>query len=195
MMDEGNQNLINMVFAALFQARSAFLPQEKVAQFNKEVADVFLKKAVKEQENVGLQTFCIEKAISFIIDEENLKLCSSWINEGKIKVGGEELKCEFTPEHKYSIIKSYCASKAFTLDEKNALKAKVFENDTSDKAKNVQEVCESILPDADLKAKIWEEVTNIDSQEGLMKMKIKMSGFFQREQQLDLIEPYFEKFY
>lgn len=54
MIDEKNQNLINGVFIALQLARTNFLPQDKVTQFNKEVAEFFLKKAQREQDNEGL---------------------------------------------------------------------------------------------------------------------------------------------
>lgn len=77
--DEPNQNLINGAFTALYSARTAFLPQDKVKDFNKEVANFFLKKAVKEQESQGLQQFCLEKAITFGIDKESLTLFANWI--------------------------------------------------------------------------------------------------------------------
>ena len=88
----------------------------------------------------------------FIIDAENLKLCRTWIENGKITVGGTDLKCELTNEHKYSVIKTYCASKAFTDEEKASLQEKVFAGDDTDKAKNVKEVCDYIYPKAELKA-------------------------------------------
>jgi hypothetical protein len=69
-----------------------------------------------------------------LYDEENLKLAGSWIESGKITINGVELKTPLTPEHKYAIIKSYCTSKSFSVEQKNALKAKAFENDTSDKS-------------------------------------------------------------
>ena len=63
-----------------------------------------------------------------------MKLAASWIENGKITIGGIELKTNLTPEHKYAIIKSYTSSKHFTTEQKSSLKAKAFEGDTSDKA-------------------------------------------------------------
>ena len=54
MIDEKNQNLINTVVVGLMAARSTFLPSELEPEFTHEVAEFFLKKAVKEQENSGL---------------------------------------------------------------------------------------------------------------------------------------------
>ena len=133
MIDEKNQNLINTAYVALALAVNSYIPISKTDSFCKEVADFSLRKALKEQENTGLQMFCIDKALQFLYDEENLKLAASWIENGKISINGVELKTALTPEHRYAIIKSYFSSKHFTVEQKNALKVKAFENDTSDK--------------------------------------------------------------
>lgn len=159
--------MINGAFVAVHAARTTFLPTEKVAPFNKDVAEFFLIKALKEQANQGLQIFCLEKAINFGNDKENLVLFASWIKDGKIVIKSEELKSELTSEHKYAIILTYYASPEFTLDEKKALKEKTFENDKSDRAIKIQERCEYSLPDAELKAKLWQEITNLDSKDGV----------------------------
>ena len=48
MMDEPNQNLINAVYMSLVSAQTMYLPPENIERFNKEVADFFLRKALKE---------------------------------------------------------------------------------------------------------------------------------------------------
>ena len=106
-----------------------------------------------------------------------------------------ELKTTFTPEHRYAIIKSYCSSKHFSLEQKNALKSKAFENDTSDKSHQVQKVCEYSLPDSALKAKLWAELTDLESKDSILESQQKIGGFWSRYQQVDLIEPYFEQYY
>ena len=144
---------------------------------------------------MGLQQFCVDKALSFLYDQANLRLAASWITNGKINVDGEELKTALTPEHKYSIIKSYYSSKHFTIEEKEALKVKAFEGDASDKGQNVQKGCGYSLPEAELKAKLWAELVNLDSTDSILESQLKIGGFWNRYQQFDLIEPYFEKYY
>ena len=78
--------------------------------------------------------FCIDKALMFLYDQDNLKLAASWIQNGKITVEGESLLTVLTPEHRYAIIKSIYSSPYFTMEEKQTLKSKAFENDNSDKA-------------------------------------------------------------
>ena len=51
-----------------------YLPPENVQKFNKEVADFFLKKARKEKVDKKLQIFCLDKALGFTFDEDNLKM-------------------------------------------------------------------------------------------------------------------------
>lgn len=61
-------------------------------------------------------------------------MAATWIENGNISIGGVELKTQLTPEHRYSIIKTYTSSKHFTQEQKDALKVKAFEGDTSDKS-------------------------------------------------------------
>lgn len=116
MIDEKNQNLINTAYTALALAVNSYIPIASNDAFCKSVADFSLKKAHKEQENPSLQSFCIDKALMFLYDEENLKLAASWIEAGKILINGDELKTPLTPEHRYAIIKSFTSSKYFTTE-------------------------------------------------------------------------------
>ena len=50
------------------------------------------------------------------------------------------------------------------------------------------------LPDPDVKAKIWAEITDPNNTESLYMKRAKLAGFYSYEQ-LDIVEPYFDKFY
>jgi len=76
MLDEQNQNLINAVYMALVSAQSVFLPPENVQKFNKEVADFFVHKALREKSDKKLQIFCLDKAFGFMYDQENLDMAA-----------------------------------------------------------------------------------------------------------------------
>ncbi len=105
------------------------------------------------------------------------------------------MKSTLTPEHKYSIIKSIYSSTYFTKEEKECLKAKAFEGDNSDKAHQVQKVCDFALPEPSLKERLWTELTDFESKDPVLTSQLKIQGFWNRYQQLDLIQPYFEKYY
>lgn len=102
---------------------------------------------------------------------------------------------KLTPDQKHQICKSFFASAHFNLDTKKALLSKALEGDSSDKAKNVAKVCEWSLPDPLLKQKLWDEITDASTTDSLMDIRLKISGFWQRQQQLDLISPYFDRYY
>lgn len=195
LLDEKNQNLINAVWGALVKAQTNYLPQETISKFNKDVTDFFFRKAKKETEDKALQMFCIDKAMPFVTEEEHLRLTSGWLKEGVIEIDGTKLGCELTNEHKYAILKKFYASPVFSLDEKKALKNKTFESDDSDAGRKVAKICEYSLPEAALKEKLWNEMTDLNSGDSLSEATLKMAGFFQRRSQLELITPYFEKFY
>lgn len=122
---------------ALIQATKEFLPPENVQKFNKEVADFFLQKALKEKEDGKLQLFCLDKAFGFMYDEENLVNASQWIALDKVVINGETLEVELTPDQKYQILKHYYASSSFNNDQKKELKEIIFKGDDSDKGKKV----------------------------------------------------------
>ena len=88
----------------------------------------------------------------------------------------------------------YWSSSDFTMEQKRTLKDKIFEGDISDKGSNVQKVLEWSLPDPQLKAKLWAEITDQNSTDSLIETRLKIEGFW-RKSQLDLIEPYIEKYY
>lgn len=52
----------------------------------------------------------------------------------------------------------------------------------------------ALIPTAESKAKIWEEVTDVNSTESIYKRAAKMGGFYSYKQ-LDIVRPYFDKFF
>ena len=71
---------------------------------------------------------------------------------------------------------------------------KITGDDNSDIAINTRARCIAGLPDAAIKAKVWAEITDLNSQESLYVRNAKISGFYSWDQ-LDIIAPYFEKYY
>ena len=194
-MSENNQNLINALANAFLLAKNTYLPPETVPKFNKETADFFLEKAQKDKDNESLLKFCINTALNFTKGSTHLELVSSWITTGQVKVNDEVLPMTLDPKQKYEILKSYWASSQFTLDQKKELRDKALESDDSDAAVQVKKVLDWILPDSDLKKRLWEDITESQSKESLMDLRLKMQGFMAGREQKDLIQPYSEKYY
>lgn len=98
-----------------------------------------------------------------MVDDDNLKLAAQWLRDGKVTINGIELKSSLKPDHKYAIIKLIYSSRGFTDKEKNELRTITFEGDATDKAHSVQKMCDNSLPSAELKAKIWTQLTDLTS--------------------------------
>lgn len=163
MMDEKNQNLINTFYRALVEAQKLYLPIDNLQEWNKGVADFFLKKALKEKGNKSLQLFCIDKAIEFMFDQENLTIASGWITAGKIEISGETLDVEVTVDQKYAILKSIYASPLFELEKKKEIREIIFKEDKSDAGVKIQHLCDHSLPDPVEKERIWAEIVDMNS--------------------------------
>ena len=126
-----------------------YLPPENIQLFNKEVADFFIRKALKERDDRKLQMFCIDKAFGFLYDEENLKMAASWVTVGKIHILGESLDIDLTLDQRLAFIKNYYAAPFFDTDTKKEMKELIFAHDDSDKGKNIQMLCDQSLPDVE----------------------------------------------
>lgn len=137
---------------------------------------------------------CIEKAIAYISSKENLTVAAKWLEDEKVSVDGEELKCVLRPVFTYMIIKKYWASSDFSLEQKQALRDKLFAKDDSDAANECKKVIEWSLPDEKLKEQLWNEITDAETKDPLKESKLKMEAFMKIASQPDLMKPYYEKY-
>jgi len=168
LMEEQNQNLINALVGSLLQCQLGYIEPSAVEKFNHETFEFFSKKAQKSEGS--LKTFCIEKAISFLHSKAHLELTSEWILKPQDTLS-------LTPAQKYAVLKMYCASSEFTKEQKEALKESVLKDDNTDEAKIVAKACELILPEAELKEKLWAEIIDPETKEPQKDLMQKMVCF------------------
>ena len=67
-------------------------------------------------------------------------------------------------------------------------------DDQSDLTENCRATCLAGLPDPEVKARVWAEITDPNNTDSLYRRSAKMTGFYSANQ-LDIIEPYFDKFF
>jgi hypothetical protein len=91
-------------------------------------------------------------------------------------------------------LKAYFASKDFSQQEKDILRAKVLSGPETEETKLLAKVIQASQPDASIKQLLWTQFTDPCSEEPQKDLMAKMKCFFNRSH-LDLIEPYFTKFY
>ena len=66
-------------------------------------------------------------------------------------------------------------------------------DDKSDIAENYRASCLAALPDPEFKAKIWQEISDIDSEDSLCMLQAKMNAFYRNDEELTAL--YEEKFF
>lgn len=79
-------------------------------------------------------------------------------------------------------------------EAKLVLLEKTLGDDKSDIAQNTRDTCMALLPTPESKAQVWQAITDVTSTESIYKRSAKMGGFYSYKQ-MDLIKPYFEKFF
>lgn len=126
-------------------------------------------------------------------DSEHTNLALSWIKTGKIIIDKSEI-CSIEPGHKYAFLKSFFKSRDHSKGEKELLMHRLLGKDQSPSAEACRAQCEASLPDQASKAKVWSEITDPGSPDSPIEKAAKMEGFYS-EEQLDLCEPYFDKFF
>jgi len=135
----------------------------------------------------------VDQLFGFLSSQENIQTALGWLESGKITAGDEQL-FEIQKKHKWAILKALFRSKHFATDIKMELLEMTLGEEKSDLALQTRATCMASLPDPDVKATIWAEITDPDSTESLYMRSAKINGFMSFEQ-LDLCEPYFDKFF
>ncbi len=67
-------------------------------------------------------------------------------------------------------------------------------DEKSDIVENVVATCMSLMPAEERKAKVWGQITDLNSQESLFVKTARMEGFYNFKQ-MEMIRPYFDEFF
>jgi aminopeptidase N len=134
-----------------------------------------------------------DSLFGFVSKKEHLDLCLEWAQSAQVTLNGAAVY-ELKQSHKHRILKVMHMSPSKMAEEKAAMLELIIGEDKSDLAENLRATCFSALPSAECKAQVWAEITNPNSTESLYMRRAKMGGFYSWDQ-MDLIEPYFDKFF
>ena len=126
----------------------------------------------------------------------HLKLAEQWLETGTIfrDAATKAEVFKLGKKHQYSILKKLFEEPTVEHATKLALLEKVLGEDKSDIAQNTRDTCMALLPSAEGKAQVWAAITDVTSTESIYKRGAKMGGFYSYKQ-MDLISPYFDKFF
>lgn len=115
----------------------------------------------------------VDQLFGFLSAEANIRSALMWLEQSKIMVGDQNLY-DLQKSHKMSILRLLFKSKYFGLDQKMALLESTLGDDKSDLAENCRASCMAGLPDAEVKAQIWAEITNPSSKDSVYVKSAKM---------------------
>ena len=175
---------------------SYYIPSQFVIEKRKIMFNVLLGLLAQPHIDHSTKIPIVDNLFAFLSDLENLNLAKLWLENGVV-FNNLETKAELFKlgtKHRYSILKKIFEEPSIPVPEKHELLAKVIGDDKSDIAENTKETCIALIPTAENKAHVWEQLTDTNSTESIYKRGAKMGGFYSWKQ-LDLIRPYFDKFY
>ena len=173
-----------------------YIPTQFVAEKKKAMFETLLNLLVSEHIEQTTKIPIVDNLFGFLSDIAHLQLAQQWLDTGIIFAdpATKTKLFELGKTHKFSILKKIFEEPSLPLDLKHQLLEKTLGDDKSDLAQNARETCLALIPTAESKAALWASITDVNSTDSNYKRGAKMSGFYSYKQ-LDLVRPYFAKFY
>ena len=135
---------------------SAYLPLEVVGEKKDALFNTLLTLLQKDGVN---KDPIVDQLFGFLSSKENIQAALGWLETGKITVGDAALY-DITKNHKHTILKQLFASKHFQTTDKMELLEMTLGDEKSDLADRTRATCMASLPDPNVKAQIWKDLTD-----------------------------------
>lgn len=138
-----------------------YLPVDVSAEKKQSLFDILVQLLQKE----GLvKDPIVDMIFSFLSHKEHIQNALGWLETNKITVGDASLY-ELNPSHRRSILRCLFESRHFEYETKMEMMEMVLSDDKSDQADRCRAACISSLPDPEVKAKVWAEITDPNSKD------------------------------
>lgn len=145
------------------------------------------------QSNNLTKDVIVDQLFCFLSSEERFWTAYRWVKMSTIYIRGQAVY-HLRPRQKYEFLKSFFKSRHFYQEKKLDLMQIVLGNDISILAEKIRAACLSSLPIPEVKARIWQEIIDPNTQDSHVQRNAKMAEFYSNNQ-LDLVKPYFAKFF
>lgn len=174
---------------------NSYLPMNKVNECKTQLFDCLLDMLTKGPEP-SVKNPIVQNIFNFICSKEQIQLAQSWIDSGFIHTSTDTNTSlnELTPADKRKILKTLCQSTQIATETKQAVIEKVLGDDKSDVAKKTRLGCEACFATKENKDKLWETFIDEKTELSIQDREAMISGFCSWDQ-LELCEPYFDKYY
>ncbi len=159
---------------------SYYIPTQYVIEKRKVMFNVLLGLLANPHIDNSTKIPIVDNLFAFLSDLEHLNLAKLWLENGSVfqNVDTKAELFKLGTKHRYSILKKVFEEPSIATAEKHELLAKVIGEDKSDIAENTKETCIALIPTAENKAHIWEQLTDTNSTESIYKRAAKMGGFY-----------------
>ena len=184
------EQILSVCLANLKGLIAYYVPLELVAEKKDVLFNTLVTLLSKEGVN---KDAIVDQLFGFLSSKENIQAALGWLETGKITVGDAQL-FDITKSHKHTILKMLFRSKDFSTTDKMELLEMTLGDEKSDLGDRTRATCMASLPDPAVKATIWDELTDPANTESKKMKEAKMAGFYSMNQ-IDILAPYFEKFY
>ena len=135
--------------------------------------DTLLNLLTRPEIDDSIKVPIVDNLFSFLSDVKHLELAQAWLESGVITLEGKEV-FKLSTKHKYSIMVRIFEEPSVSGEVKANLLEKTLGDDKSDMAQNIRETCTAILPKEDVKASIWQQITDVTSTDSIYKREAKM---------------------
>ena len=121
----------------------------------------------------------MDSLFAFVSRKDHVDLCLTWLETGHITAGADGAKLyELKQVHKHSILRKLFGSRDFEAEFKHATLDKIVGEDKSDLVENLRASCQAAMPDAQIKAQVWKDISDPHSTESLYSRVAKMGCFY-----------------
>lgn len=187
---EDSSYVLSGMFLYLDSCVDSFCPDNKYAAYKSKAFDVVYKMLLKETEQdsiVKLQA----KLVANCWSDESVSILASWL-EGN----NEELK-RFTPnlQEKWSIVSYIYAREYGTSQYREALKAKLEEEDTTDMKREFGFRIAALTANREERQQLWKEYMDKDLKMSFHMLGKSTGGFNSKWVPYDLRKEYFDDYY
>ena len=172
-----------------------YIPEDSVRTCQEKMFTTLLDLLARDIPD-SIKSPVVDNIFGFISHEDHVALALKWVDCGFVHpaAAADQSLFSLSKSHKHQIVTRLHKSLVLSQEAKNALLEQVIGDDKSDLARNTRLTCQAATPTEDAKAEVWRELVDPQSKLSLYERRAQMAGFYSWAQ-VDVCQPYFDKFY
>jgi hypothetical protein len=194
LVHETNEDVLTSTLRNISGLIANYMPLKYYGEYSSRMFDLCLRLLGDNLKNKEIVLNLIDLILVFAHSEEHMKFLRKWIETGPyVEKNLEKHKIPtalLNQDNRFNIVAFIHRSREISLEEKTRLlEAEIEKDKNSDRSVRARCKCRGALPDAAIKAELWDKFVNHPDSESLYNIKSYMSSFASNDQ-LDLVEEY-----